>query len=190
MGFWSVLTYVHKLAEQRVAAGEVVIDATAGTGADTLALARMVGNKGKVYSFDIQQEALNRTRERLAEASIPEQRVELLLASHDQMKESLPGEHHGRISAVLFNLGYLPGGNPEVITMPDSTIRALDQAFSLLKPGGLLCVTAYPGHPGGETEAAKVDAWFSHLNPRAGQAISYRMLNRRSAPYVLAAEKK
>ncbi len=190
MGFWSVLTYAHKLAEQRIKPGETVIDATAGTGADTLALTRMVGPKGNVYSFDIQQEALERTRSRLIEADVPADQVQLLLLSHDQLQEALPIASHGRIGAVLFNLGYLPGGDPTVITQPDSTIRALDQAFDLLRPGGLLCVTVYPGHPGGELEAAKVDDWFSQLRPEAGQAISYRMLNRRSAPYVLAAEKK
>ncbi|GIQ70239.1 methyltransferase domain-containing protein [Xylanibacillus composti] len=190
MGFWSVLTYAHKLAERRVAAGETVIDATAGAGADTLALARMVGAKGKVYSFDIQQEALDRTRERLAQAGIAEHAVQLLLASHDEMRHLLPASCHGRVGAVLFNLGYLPGGNPDVITLPDSTIRALDQAFALLRPGGLLCVTVYPGHPGGEKEAAAVDDWFAQVDPEAGQSICYRMLNRRSAPYVLAVEKK
>ena len=37
--------------------GDTVVDATCGTGQDTVALARAVGDGGSVYAFDIQKNA-------------------------------------------------------------------------------------------------------------------------------------
>ena len=47
--------------------GDTVIDATCGTGKDTLALAKAAGRDGCVYAFDIQEEAIRRTKDRLRE---------------------------------------------------------------------------------------------------------------------------
>ena len=52
MGFLSVLSFAHKLVSERRGL-EIALDATAGTGADTLYLAKCTGSKGKVYAFDI-----------------------------------------------------------------------------------------------------------------------------------------
>jgi ubiquinone/menaquinone biosynthesis C-methylase UbiE len=45
--------------------GDTVVDATCGTGQDTVALARAVGETGQVFSFDIQKKALLLTEARL-----------------------------------------------------------------------------------------------------------------------------
>ena len=60
----------HQLLSDRLEGGEVVVDATAGNGHDTLFLARQVGPSGTVYSFDVQEEAIGLTRSRLEEAQI------------------------------------------------------------------------------------------------------------------------
>lgn len=88
----------------------------------------------------------------------------------------MPAEVHGRLGAVMFNLGYLPaaGADPALITLPDSTIPALEAAVRLLRPRGILTAVLYPGHPGGETEAAAVEAWAASLSAADGQAIVYR----------------
>ena len=54
-----VLPFSKSLLEKIVSAGETVIDATAGNGYDTLFLAKLVGESGKVFSFDVQQEAID-----------------------------------------------------------------------------------------------------------------------------------
>ncbi|RRJ64423.1 methyltransferase domain-containing protein [Paenibacillus oralis] len=193
MGFLSVLSMAHKLAGERLQPGDPAVDATAGTGADTLFLAKACGPKGRVFAFDIQPQALNLTRERLGkEEPSSLAGVTLIERSHAEMEAALPAEVHGRLGAVMFNLGYLPaaGADPALITQPGSTLPALEAAVRLLRPRGILTAVLYPGHPGGDTEARAVEAWAASLPSAAGQAIVYRQLQRPSAPYLVAIEKK
>ncbi|MEK0317402.1 tRNA (mnm(5)s(2)U34)-methyltransferase [Cohnella sp. 56] len=205
MGFHSVLTTAQRLVAERTPPGSTVIDATAGGGVDTLFLARTVGPGGRVYAFDVQEEALARTRARLQEAAARGSvagalgEATLLHAGHEEMAALIPAELHGRIGAVMFNLGYLPGGpggaSPgdvpgPVITKPDTTLAALDAALRLLAPGGIATVVVYPGHEGGRDEAAAVDAWIALLPDETAQALLYRFPKRPASPYLYALEKK
>lgn len=190
MGFHSVLTMAHRFAAERVRPGDAAVDATVGTGNDTVFLASCVGPSGVVYGFDIQPAAIEATRARAA-AAAPDAKIELFLASHDRMAELLPPPLAGRLSAVMFNLGYLPAedASKDIITKPETTIAALDAALRLLRPGGVLTVVVYPGHEGGREEAEAVDEWFRSLSPIAGQTVTYRMPQKPSSPYLLAAER-
>ncbi|MFD0588557.1 class I SAM-dependent methyltransferase [Paenibacillus sp. GCM10027627] len=192
MGFLSVLSTAHKWIAERAGRGDTVIDATAGTGVDTLALAELVGPTGTVYAFDIQQPALDRTRERLApleaESKLPELR--LMLQSHAEMAEVVTPSCKGKVAAIMFNLGFLPGGDPAVITKPNTTIEALNKALALLRPGGIVTCVLYPGHSGGDEEAAAVEAWAAELPQHVGQAVLYRQPQRERAPYLIAIERR
>ncbi len=169
----------HRIVASVLQPGEVAVDATVGNGHDTLFLARQVGPQGHVYGFDVQEEALARTRRRLEEAGLHE-RVTLLRRGHEYMTESVPATWHGRIGAVLFNLGYLPGGSDRsCITRPETTLPALDAALRLLRPGGVLTVVAYRGHPGGAEEAEAVRQWAETLDPDRFVAARYAFCNRR-----------
>ncbi|WP_367872214.1 class I SAM-dependent methyltransferase [Luteolibacter sp. Populi] len=138
--------------------GDLAVDATAGNGHDTLFLAQAVGETGKVIAFDIQPEAIAATQARITGAGLAS-RVTLILASHGQMAEhAAPGS----AAAVVFNLGYLPGADHAIITRTPETLAALGQALVILKPGGLLAIVCYPGHPGGDQESAAVLEWSSH----------------------------
>ncbi|MGM1019548.1 MAG: class I SAM-dependent methyltransferase [Bacillota bacterium] len=193
MGFLSVLSYAHQLVAARIQPGDTAIDATVGTGADTLFLAKAAGRRGRVYGFDIQQEALQLARRRLDDDESPSlAEVSLLLQGHEQMREAVPDKLHGKVAAVMFNLGYLPseGADPSVITHTDSTLTALDAAMYLLRPRGILTAVLYPGHAGGGEEAEAVLQWASVLPVSSGQSIIYRQLQRAASPYVVAVEKK
>ncbi len=193
MGFPSVLTTAQRFVAERVRPGDAAVDATAGGGVDTLFLARAAGPKGRVFAFDVLEEALGRTRERLAEARRAEAlaEVELLHAGHERMADMVPAGLHGHIRAVMFNLGYLPGGsNPSVITQPDTTLAALEASLSLLAAGGALTAVLYPGHPGGDAEAAAVEAWAAGLPATRAQAVLYRFPQKPHAPYLIALEKR
>ncbi|KKO53550.1 class I SAM-dependent methyltransferase [Paenibacillus sp. DMB20] len=191
MGFLSVLSFAHKLAAERLKPGGIAIDATAGTGADTLFLARTAGNRGRVFAFDIQEEALALTRQRLAKEDMLAE-VTLFHGSHDRMKSLIPASYQGKASVVMFNLGYLPSETSDktVITSPDSTIPALEAALEMLAPGGVITIVLYPGHDGGSLEAAAVEAWASSLPQRSAQAVMYRGIQRPDAPYLIALERK
>ena len=182
--------YAHQLVKERLHPGDRAIDATVGNGNDTLFLAEQAGRQGLVYGFDIQQGALDRTRERFTRSGRSMDNVQLILDSHARMAEHIAPVDHGRIAAAMFNLGYLPGADTSIITTAASTIPALNAALALLRPRGILTIVLYPGHEGGNAEASAVEAWASELPQTSAQVLCYKLLNKHArAPYLLAIEK-
>ena len=157
--------------------GDVAIDATAGNGHDTVFLAKLVGEAGKVIAFDVQEQAIASTRERLAAEGLLE-RVELVHGSHGSLAEQVTS---GSVAAVMFNLGYLPGGDHAVITRTTETLRALEAALGVLRPGGILTIVCYPGHEGGNEESAAVVAWAE----KHGAEVFRREDTLRPAPFLV-----
>ncbi|MFC4601705.1 tRNA (mnm(5)s(2)U34)-methyltransferase [Cohnella hongkongensis] len=192
MGFLSVLSQAQQWVKSRTGPGDLAVDATAGNGSDTLFLARTVGPRGRVYAFDVQPAALENTRRRLESepdggaALAP---AELVLAGHETMEAALPAELRGRVAAVMFNLGYLPGASSTLITRPETTIAALESAVRLLRVGGALTVVAYPGHEGGKEEAEAVEAWAAGLPQTLAQTVVYRFPQKPASPYLIALNK-
>jgi predicted methyltransferase len=191
MGFLFVLSQAQRWVAERLTPGDIVVDATAGNGQDTLFLAQSVGIDGLVYAFDIQAAALENTRTRLElEASNSVAAVTLIHTGHENMAQRIPPEHHGRIAATMFNLGYLPGSSQSVITKPSTTLPALETALLLLRSGGLLTIVVYPGHEGGDQEAAAVHTWAAEISPSRAQTVIYRFPQKSAAPYLIALIKK
>jgi len=139
--------------------GDRAVDATAGNGYDTLFLAEQVGAAGHVYAVDLQTAAIESARQRLITAGCHE-RVTFLHGNHAELMSLLPEDCQRTIAVVMFNLGYLPGSDRELVTTPESTLHALDAALGLLRPGGVLSVVSYWGHPGGAEEGQMVEDWF------------------------------
>lgn len=191
MGFLSVLSMAHQMIRERIQPGDIVIDATAGNGVDTRFLAELVGPRGVVYAFDIQEAAITATRKRLEpleeQLLLPDLR--LVFDSHEAMDRHVEQDHVGRVSVAMFNLGYLPGADTSVITKTDSSIAAIETAVSLLKPGGIITCVLYPGHPGGADEAEAVLQWAQALSSAEGQAVLYRMAQKEAAPFLVAIER-
>lgn len=160
---FSLVEQAHAFIEAVVEQGDTVIDATVGNGHDTLFLARLVGGPGKVFGFDIQQEALDSAWQRLEEAGETAQ-VSLYHAGHEVMALVIPSGYQSRVKAVMFNLGYLPGSDKMKITRESTTLAALQSALAYLAPGGRISVLAYTGHPGGREEAEAIKAWAANLN--------------------------
>ena len=150
----------HAALASMLHSGDIAVDATAGNGHDTLFLARDVGPAGRVHAFDVQPAALVATRARLA----AEDRADIVAlhhAGHERMREVLPASLVGRVRAVVFNLGYLPGsGDRAVITRAETTASALAAARGLIASRGLISVLVYRGHPGGPEEAETVRGWL------------------------------
>jgi len=170
----SLTALAHHAVAGIVQPGDAVIDATAGNGHDTGFLAGLVGPEGKVYAFDIQPQALEATRQRLETEGLAAQ-VVLLDSGHERLDVVLPTVIKGRIAAIMFNLGYLPGSNKRIVTQSDTTIKALEIARDWLMPGGILTVMAYPGHGGGADELDAVRRWLDsahHLNTEMHRGAS------------------
>lgn len=145
---------------QVLTSGGRAVDATLGNGWDIAFLADLVGEEGRVWGFDVQAAALTATRKRLAKANLLDRCV-LLHCGHERLGEFVTEP----VTAVMFNLGYLPYADKEIVTRGETTVRALQAACALLRPGGVLTIACYIGHPGGAEEAAEVLAFVGQLEP-------------------------
>ena len=145
--------------------GDWAIDATLGNGHDCRFLAERVGDAGRVFGFDVQAQAMEQTRRRLADDDL-DKRVRLFQRGPERMRVSLPAAAAGRIAAAMFNLGYLPGSDKRLTTRAETSLTAIEQALGLLRTDGLVSVLVYVGHPGGEAEWAALQArladWQAH----------------------------
>ncbi|HEY8036886.1 MAG TPA: class I SAM-dependent methyltransferase [Methylobacter sp.] len=159
----SLVNTAHDLIREILHPGDIAIDATAGNGHDTLFLAEQVGSSGHVYGFDIQQAAIDSTLDKFQRTQLSDC-LTLIHASHADMGEKIPAHLHGKIRVIMFNLGYLPGGDKSVITLTDSTLTALIVASRILAVQGIITLLAYPGHQGGDIETDRVKSWCEQLN--------------------------
>lgn len=143
--------------------GQTAIDATTGNGHDTVFLAPLVGTSGMVFGFDIQEQALIHTRQRLLAAGL-EKRVTLIQDGHENMLSHIPPRAQGNISAVMFNLGYLPNSDKRTITRPDTTLAAIESAARILAAGGVMTILVYLGHAGGQAEGDAIERLLDSLD--------------------------
>jgi tRNA1(Val) A37 N6-methylase TrmN6 len=185
----SLVKLAHRLIKAKVKSGDIVIDATVGNGHDTLFLQGLVSPKGKVFGFDIQQAALDSTQA-ILQGNQTMECVTLIHTNHADMRKYIASPYHGNISAVMFNLGYLPGGDKRIITQTDSTLAALSSAKQLLSIDGIITILAYPGHEGGETETDQVKNWCLNLDPKRYQVNLFESQpDKPSAPKLFAITK-
>lgn len=171
---------VHQIIEEYVKAGDYVVDATVGNGWDTLKLCELVGEKGKVYGFDIQKDAIEKTKLRLKEAGV-ENRAELICCSHGEADQWVQEP----IKAFMMNLGYLPGGHKEIVTCKDSTIKAIEVLTERLVSGGVGTILVYYGHEGGPEEKSAVEEMMASMPSGWGQITRMEIVNRKNSPPIL-----
>ncbi|MGJ8643908.1 MAG: class I SAM-dependent methyltransferase [Luteolibacter sp.] len=175
---------LHLLLKEKISPGDTVIDATAGNGHDTLFLAEAVEETGRVIAIDIQEQAINSTRTRLEAADLAS-RATFHQTSHTEISKIASGVTP---TAILFNLGYLPGGDRSVITHTTDSLTAITASVEILAPKGLLAVMCYPGHSGGDEEAAAV---YDFISSRSDlRTARYGLIGTRDpAPFLLLSEK-
>lgn len=178
---------VQTLLKQKLTPGTVAVDATMGNGHDTLFLAQLVGPTGKVYAFDIQENALMKTRDRLLASGIePSGQVQLIQDGHQEVLKYVQEP----IDAAMFNLGYLPGGDHTKVTQGETTIKALEGLLQLLIPGGIITLMIYHGHPGGKEEKGAVEAYLRELSSNTYLVTEMKYMNRKNDPPVIVVIEK
>ena len=142
-------------------------------------------NAEKVYSFDIQDEAIKSTASLLEENNI--ENVVLIKDSHENVKEYVKEAP----SVIVFNFGFLPGGDKALTTKKESSLKALETSLEILAVNGVLCATMYPGHEEGKKEQELILAWAKTLSSREYHVVFANMLNQSDrAPQVLWITKK
>lgn len=185
-----ILPFARLLLEKCVSEGDIAIDATMGNGHDTVFLANLVGEKGKVYSFDIQQDALLATEKKLSELQW-KNRAHLTLSGHENIKRIIPSEHFGKITSAIFNLGYLPGGDKTIVTHEDTTISAMEQLLDIMAPEGIIILVIYHGHPEGAIEKDAILSYVANISQDTAHVLEYRFMNQKNdPPFIIAVEKR
>ncbi|MCD4779460.1 MAG: methyltransferase domain-containing protein [Candidatus Omnitrophica bacterium] len=168
-----------------VCPGDRVIDATMGNGNDTLFLAQLVGPQGKVFSFDVQKQACERTARLLSQHGI--QHVDCVQNSHVNMDHTVKDP----VKAIVFNLGYLPGSDKSCCTLCSTTLTALKKSLELLLPGGLLLLAIYPGHAEGLREKEQLLSFAARLPQQQYNVFSTEFINHcHHPPLLLGIEKR
>ncbi|HLR42192.1 MAG TPA: class I SAM-dependent methyltransferase [Pseudogracilibacillus sp.] len=187
--FKGIIPFAHDLLKSVVAEGDIAIDATCGNGHDTLFLAKLVGDKGHVYTFDVQAQAIESAKQLLAKNDV--ENVSYIHDSHAKINTYLSKKYQEKVSAAVFNLGYLPRSDKSIITQADSTIAALEQLLPYIKKNGRIVLVVYHGHEGGKEEKDAVVDFAEQLDQQLYQVIRYQFINQKNnPPFVVAIEKK
>ena len=169
------LEMAHDFLAQVITPEDIVVDATMGNGYDTLFLAKLAK---QVYAFDIQEQALEKTSQRIQEAGLTN--VDLILQGHETVDQYVT-----EVKAAIFNLGYLPSADKSIITQPQTTLEALEKLCQVLVKGGRIAIMIYYGHEGGDIERDAVLDFVSQLPQQEYTATIYRTLNQISNPPFL-----
>lgn len=188
--FQSHLDLAHHYWMQIVEIGDTVIDATCGNGHDTVKLCQLAlsPTKGKVYSFDIQEQAIHNATKEFDNHLKKEIRERLFFAQrcHSTFPEEISSSS---VKLIVYNLGYLPGGDKAKTTMISTTLQSLQQAQNLIQPGGVISVTCYPGHEEGAKEQEELLSYLSELQPKEWSCCQHMWFNRQKAPSLLLIQK-
>ncbi|MCD7032663.1 methyltransferase domain-containing protein [Metabacillus sp. GX 13764] len=185
-----ILPFCRKLLAMAIHEGDIAVDATAGNGHDTVFLAKAAGDSGHVHSFDIQETAIQATKDRINKEGLSD-RATLHLTGHENIQAVMPEAHKGRIGAAVFNLGYLPGSDKSVVTKPETTIRAIDALLPMLKPEGIIVLVVYHGHAEGKQEKSKLLNYTASIDQKKAHVLQYQFINQSNdPPFIIAIEKR
>lgn len=164
--------------------GDLCLDATAGRGHDTAFLCELVGETGKVIAFDIQEEAVTSTKALLKEKGY---QADVHLISHTHMAEYVEPES---VAGIMFNFGYLPGGDHQIATQKESSIEAIEKALGLLKLEGVMALCIYHGGDTGFEEKDAIMAYLKGIDHKKYTVIVSDFYNRPNCPPIFVGIKR
>lgn len=178
----NTLSIAHQFLREHIKPGSFCIDATAGRGHDTAFLCHLVGEHGHVLAFDIQKEAIDSTHDRLCAEEI-RNRAQLILDSHSNMQRYAKPQS---ADAIVFNFGYLPGGDHHLFTTAKTSIPAIEQGLDILKPGGVMSLCIYYGKDSGYEERDALLEYLKTINQDIYTVLVTHFQNRRGDPPIPA----
>jgi hypothetical protein len=187
---------------------DTVIDATAGNGQDSVALAKLLflpeddtnasphpphgddddndNTTARLICMDVQEIACIKTQAalsaHLSAAQLERHVVQVIHGSHAELP---PVEHP--VGLIVYNLGFLPGSDKSIETRTESTIESLAQASTIIRIGGMISVMTYPRSNGEEDGA--VAAFLAELARKTQRfrINEHRQLARPMAPVLYTA---
>lgn len=170
----------HRYWKDLLLPSDRAIDATLGNGHDTLFLAEKLTD-GKVFSFDVQKKALENAKDFLKNNLNSLENISFFLKSHEDLS-FLKDEV---ISLVVYNLGYLPGGDKSLTTKVASTMKSVDGALSLIQSKGAVSITCYKGHEEGALEEKALLQMVKNLSPKEYSVCYHEWINKTNAPSLI-----
>jgi tRNA G37 N-methylase Trm5 len=178
-----------------------VIDATCGNGHDTLFICQNLNftdnwkgplgslntknNESFLYCFDLQKEAIKSTKMLLAKNQINCQKISFIHDCHSRLDQHL----EPLIDLIIYNLGYLPGSCKTIKTQESTTLESIQKAMQLIRPGGIISITCYPGHEEGLIEQKSIFSLLKMLRPNEWAVTHYNPFSA-TAPNLLLLSKR
>ena len=176
----NTLNLAHNWMKTYIKEGALCIDATAGRGYDTAFLCELVGKTGKVIAFDIQEEAVQSTKALLQEKGLE---AEVYLESHTQMDQYTPAQG---VDGIMFNFGYLPGGDHGICTHKADSVKAIEKGLQLLKKQGVMTLCIYHGGDTGFEEKEAILSYLKTIDSKKYTVLVSEFFNRPNCPPIFA----
>ncbi|NLZ49979.1 MAG: rRNA methylase [Clostridiales bacterium] len=164
-----VSNIAHSVIKNHCVNFDTALDATLGNGYDTDFLSSLFNT---VYAFDIQEQCVLNYKNKA------NKNVTLINDSHENLDKYI----NKGLDCAIYNLGFLPGGNKEITTNYESTLKSIEKTLLLLNPQGILTIAIYPGHPAGKLEKEYLIDYCRKL-PKNEFAVLYsQFINRQNNP--------
>ena len=164
----------HQCMDAHVREGAFCIDATAGKGRDTLFLCRLVGDSGRVLALDIQADAVAQTTALLTAEGVAH-RAQVVQDCHSHLGDYAAPDS---VDGIMFNFGWLPGGDHTVFSHPESSIPAINAGLELLKSGGVMTLCIYHGKETGYEEKEALLPFLKTIDPKQYSVLFTDFINR------------
>ena len=113
-------------------------------------------------------------------------RIHLFQQSHEEFPTIITKES---ISAIMYNLGYLPGSNKSIVTLPHTTLNSIYSGLPLLRCNGIMTILCYRGHIGGNEEAKLLLSTLPNLNSNWKVEI-HNFIEDSNSPFLISVTRK
>lgn len=156
----------------------IAIDCTLGNGFDTDFLAE---NFKSIFAFDIQKTACDKYIEKQIV------NVEIINDSHDKLNSYIDT----KVNCIVYNLGFLPGGDKSITTNYNSSLSSIKMGLELLESEGFMFIASYRGHSEGLNEFIFIKEYLNTLPKNKYAVMRHEVINRsNTSPVLFVIEKK
>ena len=177
---FSPVKTTHYLIAPSLQRAKTIIDATCGSGKDCLFLAQNSCIDAKIWAFDIQPTALVQTANLLNYHGLTS-KVTIVHDNYVNWSEYCSTNP----DIVIFNLGYLPGGDKSITTQVEDLQKALPVFLASLSTNGTIYIVAYCGHGAGYEEHLWLTNYLQSLHNKHYNVGQYKLFNHKKAAPIL-----
>ena len=90
----------------------------------------------------------------------------------------------------MYNFGFLPGGDKNITTLHETSLKSIKEGLDLLKSHGIMTLCIYTGHSEGKKEESFILEYLKELPKNEYGVMVHSFLNRNNAPKLVVVEKK